>query len=720
VSGIYDVFFSYRRKDLARAQPLLDALAAAGVRVWRDVTDLPDNASITQEIRQGLASSKALIAFYSRDYPLSRPCQQEITAAWIAAQQMGDQPYRRVLVINPEAGFEHLPKVLSEQQSMGWPQDPAGFATLAGKIRQHVDCLAGVLAGAGAPGMPDYHGMAAVEAARFVGRVRELWDLHGQLTANLMSIITGVVGQAAAQVRGLGGNGKSLLAREYAIRFGTAYPGGVFWLNAYGNDDTKGPLDPQAREALRQDQIRGFAVGLGVPLEGRSPEEVESDLWGRLKENGQPCLWIVDDLPSGLKLEEIERRWNAHWGGASTLITTRSAEYGAVGGHLDLDVLSEDEAWRLLTSHRKPQGNAEEDAARQIVRELGCHPLAVEVAGSFLAKGTQSFVEYLEELSRPDVDAVEFGAELGESLPTGHERSISGTLLKSIRLLGEEGMDFLRLASVLAVAPIPVRLVEGVFAHRRRSLLERVLRFASHLRWRAAGGVSASRRVLAALDQADSLGLCARAGDDARSVHTLVSRTVRFQTRGEQRTAGLRVAAAEALSGLLEVVADVRRHAEVAREMVHARHTVSTGVSTIEEAAVGQWVGWHDSERGDYASARKLREQVLEARRRLLGEEHPATLRARNNLAQTLKAQGDLAGARKLEEQALEAFRRLLGEKHLDTLTAMANLAATVYGQGDLAGARKVFEQVLEARRRLLGEEHPDTLTAILNLVLLC
>ena len=50
-----------------------------------------------------------------------------------------------------------------------------------------------------------------------------------------------------------GGNGKTLLAREYAIRFGAAYGGGVFWLNAYGNHDTKGQLAPQAGEALRQD-----------------------------------------------------------------------------------------------------------------------------------------------------------------------------------------------------------------------------------------------------------------------------------------------------------------------------------------------------------------------------------------------------------------------------------------------------------------------------------
>ena len=88
---------------------------------------------------------------------------------------------------------------------------------------------------------------------------------------------------------------------------------------------------------------------------------------------------------------------------------------------------------------------------------------------------------------------------------------------------------------------------------------------------------------------------------------------------------------------------------------------------------------------------------------------HPDTLTARNNLAQTLKAQGDLAGVRQHEEQVLEARRRLLGEEHPATLTARNNLAQTLYAQGDLAGARLLQEEALAIRRRLLGPEHPNT-----------
>ena len=47
------------------------------------------------------------------------------------------------------------------------------------------------------------------------------------------------------------------------------------------------------------------------------------------------------------------------------------------------------------------------------------------------------------------------------------------------------------------------------------------------------------------------------------------------------------------------------------------------------------------------------------------------------NLADTLWAQGDLSGARELQEQVLEFQRRLLGAEHPETLRTMSNLART-------------------------------------------
>jgi hypothetical protein len=71
---------------------------------------------------------------------------------------------------------------------------------------------------------------------------------------------------------------------------------------------------------------------------------------------------------------------------------------------------------------------------------------------------------------------------------------------------------------------------------------------------------------------------------------------------------------------------------------------------------------------------------------------------------------GDYAGTRELLEQAVATRTRVLGTEHPDTLRVTHNLALTFWYQGDLAAARVLLEQVVETSTRVLGPEHPDTL----------
>ena len=86
------------------------------------------------------------------------------------------------------------------------------------------------------------------------------------------------------------------------------------------------------------------------------------------------------------------------------------------------------------------------------------------------------------------------------------------------------------------------------------------------------------------------------------------------------------------------------------------------------------------------------------------------------NLAGVLRGQGKFDEARKLHEQTLEIRRRILGPEHPDTLWSMNNLAIVLGEQGKHDEARKLLEQTLEIRRRILGPEHPDTLESMHNL----
>src|ERR1017187_3517579 len=103
----YDAFLSHAWADGERPKQIADAPTKARLRVWFDANEINDFASITHAVTEGLARSKALLAYYSKTYPLRRACQWELTSAFLAAQTEGD-PRRRVLVVNPEDKPDHI------------------------------------------------------------------------------------------------------------------------------------------------------------------------------------------------------------------------------------------------------------------------------------------------------------------------------------------------------------------------------------------------------------------------------------------------------------------------------------------------------------------------------------------------------------------------------------------------------------------------------------
>lgn len=465
---VFDVFMSYARADRERVLPLRDALVAQGLTLWIDERSIDTFASISASIEDGLAHCKALVAFYSRTYPTRRACQWELTAAFVAAQSGGGDPRRRVLVINPESGPDHIrPVQLRDALTAAAPAagDDAAYDELARRIAAHVEQLEGPFSELRVSARPSWFGRRPVGAARFVGRATDMWRLHSALSAADVPSMTGARGDPVAQVIGLGGIGKSLLAQEYALRFAAVYPGGVFWLAAHGHDETSETLTAEARNDKRDAQLLAFADDLGIKITELPSERVPAAITRELDARGERFLWIVDDLPGGLDSANLET-WLAPDRLGRTLLTTRSHDYVAIGTPMDLGVLDTDEGLELLDKHRRPEGREEEAAARGLTEDLGGHALALDVAGAALhaERGVRSYAAYRDALAEPSADELELAAGFVGELPGGHEASIATTLARSIKQLDATGLDFLRLASRLTVAPIPAYLVIEVFA----------------------------------------------------------------------------------------------------------------------------------------------------------------------------------------------------------------------------------------------------------------
>ena len=113
---------------------------------------------------------------------------------------------------------------------------------------------------------------------------------------------------------------------------------------------------------------------------------------------------------------------------------------------------------------------------------------------------------------------------------------------------------------------------------------------------------------------------------------------------------------------------------------------------------------------GLYARAEPLLRQSMEIRKRVLGPEHPETLKSMHSVANAMWYEGRHAEAEKLDRETLEIERRVLGPEHPETLTVMMNLAGVLAEEGHYAEAEKWFRETIDIQHRVLGPEQAGSI----------
>ncbi len=98
------------------------------------------------------------------------------------------------------------------------------------------------------------------------------------------------------------------------------------------------------------------------------------------------------------------------------------------------------------------------------------------------------------------------------------------------------------------------------------------------------------------------------------------------------------------------------------------------------------------------------------ARRKVLGDQHPQTLRTGLNLAAVLSRLDRPVEALALIHAVADARVASLGPEHPDTLTALANVASSERDAGHPERGLVIARATLAARERVLGAMHPDTI----------
>ncbi|GHI04262.1 hypothetical protein AQI88_38880 [Streptomyces cellostaticus] len=738
--GPCDAFFSYARTDRERVLPVVEGLRAAGLKVFLDETGIDEFEGITPAIQAALAQARLFVAFYSTTYPTRPACQWELLTAFRAATALGEAS-QRILVVNPEERADHIEPVELRDARYATVGGEEALGRLVERLRAKAGQSTSPLGDAVVQERPVWRPAEHTGSPRFVGRVTEFWQLHSYLHALEYAATHDEASAGQAVIAGLGGMGKTLLAEQYAHRFGSFYPGGIYWFAAAASHDP-GTNPEEAQEEARAQHHQQIARIFGIDPAQATLEEIRETARRHIEQTGKPCLWVVDDIPGRLPLEVVRELACPHPLGR-TVMTTRWRGYQLPA--VDVDVLPRDEAWRLLTSARAPAGLEEEAAAGDLVGALGCHALAVDLARGCIADQPSLTYQQL----RADLADTQHGDafqdlvdDIEAQVPTGHTRDIAATFTRSLSRLDRAALTLMRAAAVLARAPIPEALLHAITAEATGS-----------------EDTDTDRALRRALSAVQRLSVIRQDSTDPPtwSVHALVARTLLLQRQSSAAWQVLCTAVVAATTrlmkqayspGRLDHLAAIAPHARALTDLFDtpnaldllealARYDYKTGQPTSAahhyvrlEAAQSRIIGpdhprtleTRNALAGAYEQAGRLSEAIplyqrtLADRERVLGPDHPDTLISRNNLAYAYRVAGRLDDAIPLLKRTLADMERVLGPDHPSTLHSRNNLAYTYEAAERLDEAIPLYQRTLADRERVLGPDHPDTLISRNNL----
>jgi len=219
----------------------------------------------------------------------------------------------------------------------------------------------------------------------FTGRESELAALDAALWSGSAAAVT----QPAA-VHGLGGIGKSVLAREYAHRNRERYAG-VWWLNA-ANPAAAAGFDGIETALVELGAV--FIPGLDAVQDRPAAARKTLDFIAHAGFE-QPWLLVYDNVDHARAL----RDW-APLGNAQVLATSRISGWSAEFSTIEVEEWDPPDAVRYLLRESGRRDLTEDDAGT-IAAELGYLPLALSHAAAYLrARPNATAQRYLNNLTQ--------------------------------------------------------------------------------------------------------------------------------------------------------------------------------------------------------------------------------------------------------------------------------------------------------------------------------
>jgi cellulose biosynthesis protein BcsQ/tetratricopeptide (TPR) repeat protein len=564
---------------------------------------------------------------------------------------------------------------------------------------------------------------------RFTGRDKDLRELREKLREHGRAVVFPVA------LQGLGGVGKTQIALEYAHRFKADYDL-VWWLDC---------SQPAFVDASLLDLGQSMRENLGVTIQVTEDLADQTKLVLQQLEQGRAVrrwLLVYDNAEDIEAIRQLLPERGGH-----VLITSRNRGWSEQVQSLPIEVFTRAESVAHLQA-RVPSITRQE--AEQVADVLDNLPLAIALAGAWLAETGFTVSSYLAELERQAPEALSLGqladypkplsAAWDLSLNRLRERSAAAARLFELCALMEAriALDLLYSPAMARVLePYDPALSEKIVIGRTVQELNRLAlikldsaaqRVHVHRLVQAVvQGRMSEERLTAARRDVQAVLAAARPRRDVddpetwsrfrliwphlepvqamtseeEPVRELFVDRVRYLWLRHDLPRGRELAAqaAEAWAGMLAAKPEPAVAAALRRQLLYLRFNLANILRDLAR----------------FDEARALDEAVLAEQREMLGSDHPHTLMTAGSLAGDLRALGQYGDALKMDQATYPAWTELFGEDHAGTLSAANNLGESYRLTADFGEALRLDEDTLSRRRASLGPLHPRTLGSASN-----
>ena len=522
---------------------------------------------------------------------------------------------------------------------------------------------------------------------RFTGRQFQLVQLEEKLFVEDRT--------AKIAITGLGGVGKTQLVLELVYRTRAKYENcSVIWIPAINMESLQQAYLVVAQKLKIPGLEKDKADIKRLVQEWLSKESVGQ--WLLVFDNADDISMWIDkprsERDSSCLIEYLPRSKQG-----CIVFTTRDRKAAVKLAHqniVDVPEMDEEVAIQLLQNYLVNQDfvNNEQDT-KALLTQLTYLPLAIVQAAAYINENGIALSDYLLLLEDQEEEVIDLLSEEFED--HGRYRDVKNPVattwlisFEQIRHRDPLAAEFLSFIACIDPKDVPQSLLPPRPSRKKE---------------------------IDAIGTLDAYSFISRRSLDlALDVHRLVHLATRSWLRKEALLAQWTGRVITRLEGVFPNN-DHQNRSVWRSYLAHARYALESNLNgKYEEIRINlaRKVGMCLYSDGRWKEAEELYMQVMETRKRVLGEEHPDTLTSMANLASTYRNQGRWKEAEVLESQVMETRKRVLGEEHPDTLTSMNNLAFTWKENGRHVEALKLMKECVQLRTLVLGASHAYTVSS--------